>query len=241
VIDNAIVLDAIAEKDESDSKSIESVWEGLLSEKIMKANLKGRRFGAPQRFMEDSLFIEAIEVLKNQGAEVLVFDELEISLPNFLHLLNLDMKKDLPAYFNKYADESISYESIDDIIAFNLKDSLRSMPYGQSLFVGISEDKGDELFLERIKDTLKTNGRAFLNRPMDSLKLDGILSINNRHAGYAAVAEYPALTVPMGYSNEGEPKGLTFITKPLGEKELLEWAYAYEQTSKKRKAPELFN
>jgi amidase len=53
------------------------------------------------------------------------------------------------------------------------------------------------------------------------------------------VAEYPAITVPMGYTKEGKPKGLTFIAKRLQEKMLLEWAYVYEQASKARKAPEL--
>ena len=34
---------------------------------------------------------------------------------------------------------------------------------------------------------------------------------------YAAVAKYPALTVPMGYKTSGEPIGLTFIGKPFTE------------------------
>jgi len=55
------------------------------------------------------------------------------------------------------------------------------------------------------------------------------------------VAEYPALTVPMGYTSEGAPKGLTFIAKRLQEKQLLEWAYAYEQASKARVTPKDYN
>ena len=36
--------------------------------------------------------------------------------------------------------------------------------------------------------------------------------INNYHAAYSlAVAEYPNLTVPMGYKNTGEPISLIFI------------------------------
>mgnify|MGYP001953159742 CR=1 FL=1 len=50
---------------------------------------------------------------------------------------------------------------------------------------------------------------------MDTHNLDGFLSINNYHAAFAAVAEYPALTVPMGYTEEGEPKGLTFNASSL--------------------------
>ena len=76
---------------------------------------------------------------------------------------------------------------------------------------------------------------------MKAQNLDGFLSINNYHAGFAAVAEYPALTVPMGYKANGQPMGLTFISSRLREKQLLEWAYVYEQASKKRVAPENYN
>jgi amidase len=76
---------------------------------------------------------------------------------------------------------------------------------------------------------------------MDANNLDGFLSINNYHAGFAAVAEYPAITVPMGYRDNGQPRGLTFISKPLSEKKLLQWAFEYEQKSKMRKAPKNYN
>ncbi|WP_411768297.1 amidase family protein [Winogradskyella sp. A3E31] len=242
VIDNAILLDALVGEDISDSKSIKvDLGLGSYSKNIKETTLKGKRFAAPLRFMEDSLFIEAVETIKAQGAEVFVIEEQSLNLPNFLRLLNLDMKKDLPDYLENYTNSSIEFRTVDDIIAFNLKDSLRTMPYGQRLFVGISEDKGDADFLEKIKDTLKINGRQYFNVPMDSLKLNGFLSINNRHAGFAAVAEYPAITIPMGYTEEGEPKGLTMISTPLNEKQLLEWAYAYEQASKERKAPKDYN
>ena len=72
-------------------------------------------------------------------------------------------------------------------------------------------------------------------------ELDGFLSINNYHAGFAAVAEYPALTVPMGYQDNGKPMGLTFISCRLRERQLLEWAYVYEQVSKARVAPKDYN
>ncbi len=151
------------------------------------------------------------------------------------------MKKDLPTYMETYANKNISLRTVSDVIAYNLKDSLKTMPYGQNLFNGIADDKGDAVFLEHIKDTLKTNGKQYFDLPMDANKLDGFLSINNYHAAFAAVAEYPALTVPMGYTGEGVPKGLTFIGRRLQEKQLLEWAYAYEQASKARVAPKDYN
>ena len=73
---------------------------------------------------------------------------------------------------------------------------------------------------------------------MDTYQLDAILSINNYHAGYAAVAKYPCLTVPMGYKKSGEPISLTFIAKPFEEQKLLQLGYAFEKLTRVRKLPE---
>ncbi|MCA0132036.1 amidase family protein [Winogradskyella alexanderae] len=242
VIDNAIVLDAIFGEDKADGKSFMMMWEpGFYTKNLTEGSIEGKRFGAPKRLMEDTLFVNALEVLKAQGAEIVEIEEEELGLPNFLRLLNLDMKKDLPAYMENYANTDIELRTVADMMAFNLKDSANTMPYGQKLFKGIVEDEGDAIFLEKIIDTLQTNGKQYFDVPMEEHNLDGFLSINNYHAGFAAVAEYPAITVPMGYTEEGKPKGLTFIGKRLQEKLLLEWAYIYEQASKARKAPENYN
>lgn len=87
------------------------------------------------------------------------------------------------------------------------------------------------------KKDLKASGRAFFNI-MEEEQLDAVLSINNYHAGYAAVAEYPALTVPMGYKTDGEPESLTFIGKPFSEAHLLRIGKAFEALTKARKIPE---
>ncbi|MDO1501152.1 amidase family protein [Winogradskyella maritima] len=241
VVDNAIVLDAMFGEDESDSKTIYSIWDRNFYDKdLMNASLEGKRFGAPKRLMENKLYVDALDVLKSKGAEIVEIDEESLGLPNFIRLLNVDMKRDLPAYLENYANKDLGFKDVDDIMAFNLQDSLNAMPYGQRLFEGISADMGDDDFLEKIRDTLYRNGKLYFDKPLQSLKLDGFLSINNFHAGFAAVAEYPAITVPMGYDEDGEPKGLTFISIRLREKQLLEWAYVYEQASKARKAPTLF-
>lgn len=238
VTDNAIMLDAMFGKDSEDDKSIYAIWEnGFYINDLAENDLKGKRFGAPKRLLKDTLYVNAINILKHQGAEIIEIDERQIGLPNFLSLLNLDMKKDLPAYLSSHANDGVKVKSVEDVIAFNKNDSVNSMPYGQKLFNGIVADNGTADFLEKIKDTLHNNGKRYFDLPFHDNKLDGFLSINNYHAGFAAVAEYPAITVPMGYTKEGVPKGLTFIGSRLQEKFLLQWAYAFEQASKKRLTP----
>ena len=243
VIDNAIVLDAMFGEDLSDSKSIYALWlNGFYYEDLPQSKtLEGKRFGAFKRLMSDSLYVNALEDLKKLGATIVEVEEGARQLPNFISLLNLDMRKDLPNYLNTYANATIQLKSVSDVIAFNKTDSLEVMPYGQKLFNGIVADKGDEIFLTHIKDSLNIIGKTFFDTPLKANKLDGFLSINNYHAGLAAVAEYPALTVPMGYEKNGKPKGLTFIGKRLSEKQLLEYAFAYEQATKRRKKPINYN
>jgi amidase len=242
VIDNAIVLDAIFGEDTADEKAFMVIWQtGFYTKDLQNASLDGKRFGAPKRLLEDSLYTNALSVLKQQGAEIVEIDEENLQLANFLRLLNLDMRKDLPSYLERYANKEIPLKTVADIMDFNKQDSVLAMPYGQKLFQGIIDDAGDMDYLQHIKDTLHTTGKQYFDVPMRANNLDGFLSINNYHAGYAAVAEYPAITVPMGYTQEGEPKGLTFIAGRLQEKQLLEWAYVYEQASQMRQPPDNYN
>ncbi|RYH75418.1 amidase [Flavobacteriaceae bacterium 144Ye] len=243
VIDNAILLAAMYGFDEADAKSLNLKWpkEYYVDGDFSKDDLKGKRFGVFKRLMEDSLYVNALSVLKAQGAEIIEIEEEEVELPDFIRLLNLDMKADLPTYLSTSANANVGVSSVQDVIEFNKKDSINTMPYGQKLFEGIVADSATDSEFERIKATLKTNGKLYFDVPIKAHNLDGFLSINNYHAGFAAVAEYPALTVPMGYTIDGVPKGLTFISTSLSEKNLLSWAYVYEAASKKRVAPKNYN
>ncbi|UZO79327.1 amidase family protein [Aquimarina sp. ERC-38] len=239
VIDAAILLQSMVGIDEEDPafKDSPEVKE-FYTQGFGSASVKGKRFGVMTTLKEDSLYLEAIDVLKNQGAILVEIVPEAIELPDFIRLLNLDMKKDLPEYISKQGAQNLSVKNVADVITYNMeKDTISTAPYGQKLFNGIEADKGSLEDLKVIRDTLFSRGLQFFERPMQAYRLDAVLSINNYHAGYAAVARYPALTIPMGYTNKNEPEGLTIITTPFNEEQLLEWGYVYEQASKKRKIP----
>ena len=241
VIDNAILMDAMKGVDNADAASANAgKQEAVYYSNLEKAELKGKRLGAIKSLMEDTLYVRAINDLKKAGAEIVEFEAEDIDLPNFLRLLNLDMKKDLPAYLKNYGGD-VEYKNVQDVISYNEKDSLNRAPYGQALFLGIVKDSASEKEFAAIKDTLKTNGTRFFQKPMKEHQLDAVLSINNYHAGYAAVAKYPAITVPMGYTSENKPMGLTFIGKPFSEEQLLQFAYLFEKNTKRRKTPADYN
>ena len=241
VVDSAILLDAMKGLDNADPASkTAKKQQGAYYSDLEKTDLKGKRLGAIKALMEDSLYLRAVNDLKNAGAEIVEFETEDIDLPNFLRLLNLDMKKDLPAYLKNYGGE-VDYKNVQDVVNYNTEDSLNRAPYGQALFLGIVKDSASEKEFAAIKDTLKTNGTRFFEVPMKEHNLDAILSINNYHAGYAAVAKYPAITVPMGYTSENKPMGITIIGKPFSEEQLLQFAYIFETNSKRRKTPVDYN
>jgi len=235
VIDNAIFLNAMLGKDNEDEKSVESNV-NFVSE-LKKYSLKGKRFGALENLMTDSLYTRNISILQRNGAEIVKINPERAQLNGFLTLLNVDMKYDLPKYLKNHADSEIKITSVSDVVEFNSLDSLKRMPYNQELFDGIVRDSTTLSELEIIKTNLENSGRAYFNNVIDSLKLDAFLSINNYHAGFAAVAKYPCLTVPMGFDKTGEPKNMTFISKQFEEEKLLKIGYAFEKLTKIRKLP----
>ncbi|MFO7721353.1 MAG: amidase family protein [Gillisia sp.] len=242
VIDNAILFSAMTGKDLEDPASVKNknLTNDFYSNLSASETLKGKRFGALKTLMEDSLYVAALNDLRKAGAEIIEFEPEDVNLPNFRRLLNLDMRNDLPEYFKKYGGD-VAVKSVQDVVNFNKEDSTIRAPYGQGLFDGILKDSATSEEFAAIKDTLSRNGKRFFDVPMKAHNLDAILSINNYHAGFAAVALYPAMTVPMGYADKNAPKGLTFITKPYQEDALYKFAYAYEQVSKKRVSPENYN
>jgi amidase len=178
--------------------------------------------------------------LKKAGAVVVEFTPPEVELEGFLTLLNLDMKDDLPNYLSTQIRDTnaVAVRSVADVVAFNREDSLLRIPYGQGIFEGILSDTTGEEQHGKIRTSLKKAGREYFDEAWDKHQLDAILSINNQHAGYAAVAKYPALTVPMGYRDSGEPAGLTFIVHPFQIPQLISLARAFEKLGPFRQTPE---
>ena len=244
VIDNAILLDAMLGYDGQDSKSVEKEFPDILSAGFHPTPFEEMRFGALKSLLEnDSIYAMTIKKLENLGAEIVKIDPKRVDMEGFLNILNMDMKNDLPKYIETEVKnkDKVMVRSVRDVAEFNLQDSLVRIPYRQARSDGILSDSTSTEELNNIKKRLKAKTCKFFDRPMDVHRLDAVLSINNYHAGYAAVAEYPALTVPMGYKKTGEPVNLTFIGKPFTETKLLRLGAAFETKFRSRKIPQDYN
>lgn len=234
LIDNSILFSAMASSQDNTSES-KVPWE------IEPLNdLQGTRLGVYKSYMKDSLYQTAIHDLKGLGAEIVEIEPEPMSFEGFSNLLSGDMKIDLKNYLNSYASDEVNVESAYDVMQFNRQDSTLRIPYGQARFEGIEELKLTEKELIDLRERLLLSGINYFEKPMQANGLDAVLSINNYNAGQAAAAKYPALTVPMGYTSKGEPKGLTFITKPYLESDIYSYAKLYEEVSKHRTSPKLY-
>ena len=115
-----------------------------------------------------------------------------------------------------------------------------SIPYGQGRFEDIVKTNISPEDFTALKARMRKAGISYFEKPIEQYQLDFIVSVANRNAGQAAAANYPCLTVPMGYRKNGEPIGITFIARPFREDKLLQLGYAFEQATRLRKIPEFY-
>ena len=238
VVDNAILLSAMSGSDPKDDVT-QLAPQGIdfISE-LDARDITTLKLGANAVFMErDSMYRSIVNKLKNAGATIVEYTPADISLNGFIDVLNYDMQRDLPKYFKNNAGDAIGEMTVGDVIEFNNQDSLLRAPYGQGRFIASRDDKTADAVMDSIKQKLEEVSRAQFQIHVDAHNLDAILSINNYESAIAALAKYPCLAMPMGYSKIGEPRALTVIGQRFNEKELLQIGRAYEKAFDIRKPP----
>ena len=239
VVDNAILIDAMKGKDIADpvtSKRPDSQADYILASQ--NRSFTGFRLGAIKSLVAaDSLYRKAINTLRSHGAVVIEYEPPNIELTGFLSLLNAEMKIDLPNYFNSQANPSLYGKDVQSIIDYNEQDSLLRMPYGQGRLEGVVAEELTDDQLQSLVDRLHHAATSFFKAPIETHNLDAVLSINNYNAAYAAAAFYPCISVPMGYTGQGEPKNLTFVAPSFQEQKLYSLGAAYESLTRHRELP----
>jgi amidase len=145
--------------------------------------------------------------------------------------------------------------TLADLIAFNDQHAAEEMPYfGQELFLraqdaGSLADAAYQTALARNHRLSREEGidAALRRHRLDALVLpttnpptkidlvNGSWSLGSSSRP-AAMAGYPAITVPAGFAR-GLPVGVTFIGAAFSEPTLIRLAYAFEQASQARRPP----
>ena len=237
IIDNIIVYNAINEYDNRDSYSKQN--RDIQIKNVINFKPNEIKLGYYSNFYKnDNVYKNAIDFLRQKEIELIEIDAPKVNMSGFAKILDEDMRKDLKDYFLTYGNNDLSVSDIKSIIDYNNLDSIERSPYGQSIFKKIIRDTMPKDDFLKLKLRLMAEGNKFYDIPINKHNLDAVLSINNYHAGYAAAAHNPALTVPMGLRENNEPAGLTFISKSNSEQTLYELGHYFESNFSGRVPPE---
>jgi len=238
VADAVILFNAMTGYDEADTAMpLQSADMQLIYRTI---SLADKRLGVVNGFADEALYAAALALLQENGANLVAFDFTPPQFDDFTTYLGAEMQRDLPAYLDAWANEAVSIRSITDLQVFNAEDLALRAPYEQGLIdmmAGLQMTPDD---LEALRSELQSAARNALDSLFREQQLDVLLSINNRNAGLAALANYPALTIPMGYTEEGRPMGLTLIAPSFEEQELVDIGATFETLSRARRLPEAY-
>ncbi|OEZ97047.1 amidase [Duganella sp. HH101] len=263
VADAALMLAAMAGVDAKDPVTQDSAGRaGDYRAALQKGGLKGRRIGVARNFFGsndelDAVIEKALQDLKAQGAELV-----DTEVPNVgkygdseTEVLLYEFKADLAAYLKEYAPHA-PVSNMADVIAYNRKHGQQELPYFGQEYLERAQAKGD-LDTPAYREALANNHRYARAEGIDQVmrehRLDALVAptggpawltdfINGDHFGGsfsspAAVAGYPHITVPAGHVH-GLPVGLSFVGAAYSEAALIGMAYAYEQATLHRRAPQ---
>jgi amidase len=262
VSDAALLLAAIAGSDDSDPATREANTRATdYAAALRKDGLQGKRIGVARNFFGsndavDALIDKELAVLKAQGA-ILV----DVQVPNTekygdteTTVLLYEFKPDLAAYLANYAPHA-PVKNMADVIAFNEKHAANEMPhFAQEHLVSANGKAGldSKEYQEALANNLRYSREEGIDKVLRENQLDALVAptggpawltdyINGDHYGGsfsspAAVAGYPHITVPAGYTH-GLPVGISFVGTAWSEAALISMAYAYEQATMHRRAP----
>jgi amidase len=266
VTDAAILLAAMAEYDHDDVQV--SHMPGRINDGYVKAldpnGLEGAKIGIAmdETGVSDDVtrvFNEAIEVMKTLGAEftevTVLADSDELSTPS-LNVLLYEFKDGLNKYLASHPQKN-GVKTLEDVIAFNTANPEKALGDFGQLILEISQDKDgleSEEYLTGLELMLRKCRTEGIDRVLSEHQLQAIISPTNGKAwlidhengdqytggGSSAPAQagYPSITVPAGYLDD-LPLGITFFGGAFTEATLIKFAYAFEQATKHRHAPNI--
>ncbi len=254
VADLAIMLDATVGVDPADAITKDSTGHIPKSyrESLDAAGLKGARIGilraywgsAPEDDEVAGILRKALEGFKAQGAEVI-----DVTVPGLDDLLRDssviadEFKFDLADYLSKQPNAPV--KSLGEIIERGLHHAeldatfrLRNQP----------EKRETEHYRQAF--VKRRALRAAVEATLEELRVDALAYptlrrkpalIGEAQGGtncqLSATTGLPAISMPAGFTPDGLPIGLELLGGAWEEAKLLKYAYAWERTSRPRKAP----
>jgi Asp-tRNA(Asn)/Glu-tRNA(Gln) amidotransferase A subunit family amidase len=265
VEDAATVLGVVAGYDPADpitkmAESSDGKAETDYRKDLVKDGLRGARIGVVRRYVDvetgdsqvKALMEKAIADLKAQGAEIVD----PFVIPDYDKLTEKigcgDFQKDLNTYLAEHAPTAY-YKSLSEIV-----DSGLYLPYIEAQMKRNVAPKTEAQLargpcVDTYHDPKKIAFRDVVLGEMNKERVDALIyptwSNPPRKVGdmkspagdnsqvLSPQTGFPAITVPMGFTYDSLPAGLTFVGRSFTEGLLIKYAYAYEQATKHRRPP----
>ena len=264
VEDAAILLTAMSAADPSDSSGKErpSIIPDFAANLSADA-LRGKRIGVLRNYWGagddpnvEVIIDQAIEILVGAGAEVV--DPIEMDVEAMWEAEEVAFNYELKAGIDEYLGKSnAEVSSLADVIRFNEENADTVMPFFGQEGMEASQKMGpltEAAYRTALADS-KRISQAAIDGALGAHRIDAIVAPTNNPAwltdhvngddgfglsssSYAAVSGYASVTVPAGFVH-GLPVGLSFIGGAYSDKALIDFAYAFEQASRVRRAPML--
>ena len=266
VADAAALLGALTGIDPRDSatRGSEGKFHTDYTQFLDPNGLRGARIGIARQVYfgysakADTIANSAIKQLRELGAEII--DPADIptaeQMSNFkaeLTVLLHEFKADLNAYLAELTCTPL--RSLADIIEFNNAHASEELSYfGQEILLMAQEtgSLSNPDYLSALDENHRLSRQEGIDAVMDTYKLDALVMpttsppwridlVNGDHemgssSQPAALAGYPAISVPAGYVFD-LPVGITFMGRAFSEPTLIKLAYAFEQATKVRHSP----
>jgi amidase len=263
VADAAMVLTAIAGPDPRDPATTSAPVGIDYARMLDGGRLRGLRIGLPRyRYFgysaeADRVAEQAAEALRELGAKILDGTDLPSAdriaeMRPMRSVLLHEFKADLEAYL---AERGSSIQTLTGLIEFNREHAAEELiHFGQELFEESAETGGlaEPAYLSALQASRQLGGREGIDAAMSEHHLDALLApsvglpflIDHRNgdkseggfAGPAAMAGYPAINVPAGFSAD-LPIGVTLVGRAYAEPVLLRIAHALESQLRAWRAP----
>ncbi|CAM3894126.1 amidase family protein [Mesobacillus thioparans] len=247
VKDAVYLLQGIVGQDPQDPATMVSLPEFNHESLFDKKALKGTKIAVVREEYigkwteeQEQIFQKAVEQLEELGAEVI-----EAAIPAAkakwgYNVLSYEFKADLNAYLNELAP-TIPVRTLADVIAFNYEHGEKMLKYGQQVLLDSEATSGslkEAEYLEELEYNLYMAREQGIDYALKEYGADAVLfPMDGSTIG--SKAGYPSVTVPTAYTEDGEPIGITFTGTAFSEPLLIRLAYAYEQATTVRRAPEL--
>ncbi|MFL5627355.1 MAG: amidase [Ktedonobacteraceae bacterium] len=266
VADAAALLGVLTGVDPLDPATQASVgnFERDYTQFLDPQGLREARIGIPRKVYfgyssrTDAIIQTAIEQMRKLGA--IIIDNADIPFAQEMAASNAEwtvllheFKADLNAYLAELRDAQV--HSLAELIAFNDAHASAELAYfGQELLLKAEDTTSleDPLYLAALQENRRLARQEGIDAVMNQHQLDALVMptghpawsidlVNGDHSKGgssqpAALAGYPAISIPAGYISE-LPVGITFMGRAFSEPTLIKLAYAFEQATKARRPP----